>query len=193
MKYDIPCVILSGGKSRRMGEDKSLLPFGQYDTMIEYQYKKLSKLFKKVYISSKTNKFNFDANIIYDNDLDISSPMVALESIMNTIKNQKVFIITVDTPLIQNETIDTLIKNSNNHEITIAKDEERTHNLCGVFDKKLHTTIKKLIGDNIHKINYLIKQTEQYQIMSFDNKDQFINLNTTIDYTKAKNISVTYM
>ncbi|MFY4863348.1 NTP transferase domain-containing protein, partial [Aliarcobacter butzleri] len=26
--FEIPCVILSGGKSSRMGEDKSLLPFG---------------------------------------------------------------------------------------------------------------------------------------------------------------------
>ena len=53
MIKNIPCVILAGGKSSRMGEDKSLLPFPPYKTLTHYQYQRLNKIFKNVYISSK--------------------------------------------------------------------------------------------------------------------------------------------
>ena len=57
-------VILAGGKSSRMKQDKALLPFGDTNSLAEFQYRRLSKIFSKVYISSKNNKFDFDVNII---------------------------------------------------------------------------------------------------------------------------------
>ncbi len=191
--YDIPCVILAGGKSSRMGEDKSLLPFENCDTLIEYQYKKISKLFKKVYISSKENKFNFQTNLILDNISDTSSPLVALQSIFNNIKDEKVFIITVDTPLVLDTTIDKLINKSADYAVTIAQSEDRIHNLCGVFSRKILPLIDKLLQKDIHKINYLIKQTNNYHKLNFSNSDQFINLNTKEDYNKAVLISKSYI
>jgi len=193
--YDIPCVILSGGKSSRMGEDKSLLPFNEYDTLIEYQYKKLSKLFKKVYISSKTDKFNFlnnSSNIILDNTKDISSPMVALDSIFEKLIFDKVFIITVDVPYVEFSTIKMIIENGNNCSITIAKDKNRVHNLCGLFSRNILFDIKKLLKKDIHKINYLIKNCSSYHELEFLNENQFINLNTIEDYNNAINISKDY-
>ena len=126
---NIPCVILSGGKSSRMGKDKSLLPFGGYSSMIEYQYNRLKPFFKDIYISSKTNKFNFDANIIYD-DSDVYSPMIALKSILEYLtEEQKVFIITVDTPMVSIEAIEHLIHNSKDYDATVAQSPTKTHNL----------------------------------------------------------------
>jgi molybdopterin-guanine dinucleotide biosynthesis protein A len=186
---NIPCIILSGGKSSRMGKDKSLLPFGKFDTLVEYQYQKLSKIFQKVYISTKTNKFNFEADLILDNITIISSPMVALQSILKEIKTQKVFIITVDTPFIKKETISKLIKQSSNFDITIAQDKNKTHNLCGVFSKNILPMIDDLIINDIHKINFLIKKTHSIYI-SFDDTKQFLNINTSCDYQMAINHKV---
>ena len=61
--FEIPCVILSGGKSSRMGEDKSLLPFGSSNSLIEYQYKRLKPYFKNLYISSKIDKFDIVSKV----------------------------------------------------------------------------------------------------------------------------------
>jgi molybdopterin-guanine dinucleotide biosynthesis protein A len=44
--FEIPCVILSGGKSSRMGEDKSLLPFSSSNSLIEFQFNRLKPYFK---------------------------------------------------------------------------------------------------------------------------------------------------
>jgi len=185
-QYNIPCVILSGGKSSRMGEkiDKSLLPFGGFETMIEYQYNKLSKIFKKVYISSKTNKFNFDANIIYDNNKEFS-PLVALDSIFSKLDDEKIFIITVDTPLIQNETIQKLVNKSHDHFITLVNDGEFTHNLFGIYNKKVKVLIKEQLKNNNHKIRSLIQNTPNILVLEEKNKNQFTNINTINDYNNT--------
>lgn len=44
MLLDIPCVIFAGGKSSRMGEDKALLPFGNFKTLTQYQLTRLQKV-----------------------------------------------------------------------------------------------------------------------------------------------------
>lgn len=156
--FEIPCVILSGGKSSRMGEDKSLLPFSSSNSLIEFQYKRLKPYFKDIFISSKIDKFDFlddKTKLILDINQDIYSPILALQTILE--KFDKVFIITVDTPFVKLETIEKLINSSNNFEITIAQTLEKTHNLCGVFSKNINTIISFMIKDDIHKINYLVK------------------------------------
>ena len=134
--FEIPCVILSGGKSSRMGEDKSLLPFSTSKTLIEYQYQRLKPYFKDIYISSKTDKFDFiDKNsLILDENKDIYSPILALDTIFNKFQNEKIFLITVDTPLVTIESISELINESKNYDICIAQ-TEKTH-CCSSVSKK---------------------------------------------------------
>jgi molybdopterin-guanine dinucleotide biosynthesis protein A len=181
----IPCVILCGGKSSRMGEDKALLPFKNSNSLLEYQYNRLKNVFSNVYISSKTNKIDFTSNIILDNNQEISSPMIALESIFESLEEKKVFIITVDTPFVSKQTIENIINNSQNHEITIAKTNgDNTHNLCGVFARNLQKKINQYIQKDIHKIGLLLKESNT-KIIDCDNEDEFLNINTKEDYKKS--------
>ena len=106
----------------------------------------------------KNDKFDFlkyKSKLILDKNQDIYSPILALQTILE--KFDKVFIITVDTPFVKIETIEKLINHSNNFEITISQTSQRTHNLCGVFSNNLNETIEKMIKNDIHKINYLVK------------------------------------
>lgn len=184
--YEIPCVILCGGKSSRMGEDKALLPFNSKPTLTQYQYERLKPYFKEVYISSKSNKFDFHCNIILDTD-EIYSPIVALKSIFETLKDEeKIFIITVDTPLVSIESIQKIIENSHTNQIIVAK-TERIHNLCGVFNKDCLTVINKMLKDDFHKVGFLLKELNS-QIITFENEDEFLNLNNPDEYKKALNI-----
>jgi len=183
--YDIPCVILCGGKSSRMGEDKALLPFASYPTLVQYQYERLKPYFKNVYLSSKVNKFEFldnDSAIIYDNG-QTHSPLVALKTILEHIEEQKVFILTVDTPFVKPSTIATLIEASNGIEITVAK-TLKLHNLCGVFDKSCLYNIKNMIREDFHKIGALLEKSITKEV-PFSDDDEFLNLNKKIDYEKA--------
>lgn len=186
--FEIPCVILSGGKSSRMGEDKSLLPFSSSNTLIQFQFNRLKPYFKDIYISSKNDKFDFlkdKTKLILDKNQEVYSPILALQTILE--KFDKVFIITVDTPLIKISSIEKLINSSNNFDITIAQTEEKTHNLCGIFSKNINNIINSMIKDDIHKINYLVKNSK-FQIINFNNEDEFLNINEKKEYEKALNI-----
>ena len=186
---EIACVILSGGKSSRMGQDKSMMKITDDITMIEYVYNKMKKVFNNIYISSKHNNYSFIEKkyIVLDNN-SISSPMVAFDSIFNTLEYKYLFIISVDTPLIEIQTIKRLydsIKN-NNYDIVIAKDSlKNVHNLCGIFNTNIKTHIKNKIKQNNHKMNSLI-HCVSYHYFEFDNWKQFTNINRYEDFLKAK-------
>ena len=191
--FEITCVILSGGKSSRMGEDKSLLPFSSSKTLIEYQYNRLKPYFKNIYISSKVDKFDFLEKkcLILDENKDVFSPILALDTIFKKFQNQKIFIITVDTPFVSIDTISKLIEESKDCDICIAQ-TEKTHNLCGVFSSNISLTIKTMIENDIHKIWFLIKNNI-YKIIELPNNNEFLNINHRDDYEIAlKDINLTY-
>lgn len=184
-------VILCGGKSSRMQTDKSLLPFGGFDTLSEYQYKRLQNIFSKVYISAKNNKFDFlqDKDFIQDTSY-IFSPMEALKTILENIQEEYLFIIAVDIPLVSKDTInllfDAFIKH--NPQIAIAKDSlGNTHNLCGFFHKSILEIISKILQEDIHKIGYLLKNVNTLEV-TIDSSDEFINVNDKENYLKANNL-----
>ena len=191
--FEITCVILSGGKSSRMGEDKSLLPFSSSKTLIEYQYNRLKPYFKNIYISSKVDKFDFLEKefLILDENKDVFSPILALDTIFEKFQNQKIFIITVDTPFVSIDTISKLIEESKDCDICIAQ-TEKTHNLCGVFSSSISLTIKTMIENDIHKIWFLIKNNI-YKIIELPNNNEFLNINHRDDYEIAlRDINSTY-
>ena len=184
-QFEMPCVILCGGKSSRMGEDKALLPFDTSKTLTQFQYNRLKPFFKEIYVSSKTDKFEFEPNLILDKD-EVFSPIAGLKTIFNFLKKEsKIFIITVDTPLVKIETIEELINNSINYDITLAKTKQREHNLCGVFSTKLINIVESMIEKDIHKVGFLLKNANT-TFIEFDDEDEFINLNDKDEYNRAK-------
>lgn len=75
MMSEIPCVILAGGRSARMGVDKCFLDF-KAKSLIEWQFEKMSKLFTSVFISCKADKFGGkfeEKTLIFDENLEFLS------------------------------------------------------------------------------------------------------------------------
>lgn len=87
-KMLLNCVILAGGKSSRMGQDKTLMKFGKYTSLVEFCTKNYSKIFKNVFVSTKSDKFGDKFNIISDK-FDIFSPMGALWQILEFFENSQ--------------------------------------------------------------------------------------------------------
>ena len=160
----IPAILLAGGKSSRFGKDKSRIKIN--DKSLTYnQYKKLKKIFKKVYISSKKDKFDFKAPIIYDKQKEY----LPIFSLINLLKKyHTIFILPVDVPMLSYKTIKKLLK-----------EKAIIHSFLGVYTYK---DLKKL-KYNIKNKNYSPKiGKKEIQI----NKKELINLNHKKEYLKNR-------
>jgi molybdopterin-guanine dinucleotide biosynthesis protein A len=181
--FNIPAVIFAGGKSSRMGKDKALLPFASYSTLAQYQYERLQKLFTKVYISSKTNKFNFEVPLILDKYSD-SSPLVGIVSIFETLDVDEVFILSVDAPFVNEKIIQTLLESPSNSSATIAKTKSGKQPLCGVYRRTILPNALKNLKQNNHRLGYLLEATNS-KFIEFEDELSFSNLNHYFEYEEA--------
>lgn len=186
--YDIPAVIFAGGKSSRMGTDKALLPFGGHSTLSEFQYHKLSKLFSQVYISAKENKFDFACNIIEDKYAE-SSPLVGLISIFETLDVNAVFVLSVDTPLVNTKTIEKLFLESEesseeNIDAIIAQSPSGLQALCAIYKRSILPLAQTHLAQNNHRLQSLL-ESSCLRVVSFSTNTPFTNLNTQKEYADA--------
>ena len=183
----IPCVIFAGGKSSRMGEDKSLLPFGSQKTLTQYQYIRLSKIFKNVYISSKDKtKFNFEAPFIEDIKVDsIYAPTVGFVSIFEKLKDERIFILSVDSPFVEKDEINKILSNDSlDMDATIAKTKFGIQPMCGVYHRSLEPKFLNMLKTDNHKLGFLLKSSNT-TFVEFKNEEPFLNLNHPHEYQKA--------
>ncbi len=185
----ISAVIIAGGKSSRMGQDKALMPFGKYSTLSEYQYRRLEYIFDNVYISAKDNKFPFKANIIYDTDLK-SNPLNAIKSAFEQLKDDAIFILSVDMPLLSINSINKLLnayKNSDNRVLAITiKSKSNFEPTATIYKREVLETINKMYQKGDFKLLNILNSVK---ILSIEvNEDELININRPQDYKKAKEL-----
>jgi len=184
MLDNLVAIIFAGGRSSRMGTDKSLLAFRDKSSMAQFQYDKLNSIFSKVYISAKSDKFDFNPPLIVD-IYPQSSPLVAIISIFETLKIDEAFILSVDTPFIDKDIIEKLYRyNDNSKDIIVAKTQDGIQPLCGIYKKSILKNAKEYLEKDIHKLTYLIKNSNT-TFVEFEDESKFANLNYREDYLKA--------
>lgn len=184
--FSISCVIFAGGKSSRMGQDKSLLPFGGYNSLAEFQYQRLTKLFDNVYISAKENKFDFDAEIIEDSPTDnLYAPTAGFEAMFKKLDDERVFVLSVDTPFVDEEEIRILLEqDGNNLDAVIAKTASGSHPMCGIYHRSLLHAFETMLKEDNHRLGQLLKRAKT-KFMMFENEEAFANLNHPHEYEEA--------
>jgi molybdopterin-guanine dinucleotide biosynthesis protein A len=181
---NLDCVILSGGKSSRMGRDKALLPFGGFDSLCEFQYKRLKPFFKNVYVSAKISP-PFEADFLQDVSLEIFSAAYAIFDILKTLQ-KSIFVLSVDTPFVDEEIVGKLFTASNNKTISVvAKSPSKLHPLCAIYTTDALKVLEKMILANDCKLQNLIKQLLHIEVC-FPSDDPFFNINKPEDYENAK-------
>jgi molybdopterin-guanine dinucleotide biosynthesis protein A len=154
MENKIPCFILVGGKSSRFGDDKSKLFY-------KLQFKKCKKIFKKVYFVSKEKKFKNYPFFIEKSK--IYAPIFALEEIIK--KHKKIFVLSVDTPLISQKSIKKLLA----QKATASKNP-----LIGYYD---YTMLKKIKKSKKKDLKVFHINNKKIEI----NKKELININKKED------------
>jgi len=184
---DIPLIIFAGGKSRRMGQDKALLPFGGYPSLAEFQYSKFTPYFKHIYLSSKTDKFDFDCRVIKDTHKD-ASPLVAILSVFETLEAEEVFILSVDAPFVNIDVIEKILaQREETVDIVVAQSPSGIQPLCGSYKKTMLALAYQQVAEGNHKLRDLLALAQTKEVL-FEEDTPFTNLNKPEEYQDALNL-----
>lgn len=184
--FTIPCILFAGGKSSRMGEDKSLLPFGGLPTLAQYQYERLRKLFARVAVSTKTaDKFNFNADFILDPAAVDFAPTAGFVSSFKTLADERIMVLSVDTPFIDETVFQSLLeKDEEGLDAVIARTPTGSHPLCGIYHRSLLEEFERMLHEGDHRLGKLLSSSKTRFVM-FEDEELFANLNHPHEYQSA--------
>lgn len=185
--HALPLVIFAGGKSSRMGEDKSLLPFGGYATMTEYHLARLSPFFEKTYIACKSrDKFSFDADFIEDLPrYTDAAPFIGLISVFEQLHAEWIAVLSVDTPFFGADHFRRLLAcRTPRNDAVVAKSPRGMQPLCALYRRTLLPHLKALSEAKQYRFYPLFERVDT-AFVPFDDEAIFTNLNTPQEYTQA--------
>lgn len=193
-KSQVSCVILAGGKNKRIGQEKAFLKIGK-KTIIEQQKDTLSKIFEEIIIVTNTlNSFkNIKAKVVKD-IVPASGPLGGLYSGLAVSSNIHSFLIGCDMPFINLKLIKFMIKQIGENDIVVPVSSKGIETLFAIYSINCLETIKQQIelrnlrlSDilNFHKVRYI----SQEEVEKIDREGfSFFNVNTPADYERAKEI-----
>ncbi len=145
MYKDITGIILSGGKSTRMGENKSLLKLGD-KTVIEHTLQLMQSLFSEVIlITNSPDEYQFLNIPMFEDVYRYRGPLAGIHSGLINSKTDDNFIISCDIPLITSEIIEYIVDFNTTHPITVCRADGYIQQLAGKYSKSLLPEIENLL------------------------------------------------
>jgi molybdopterin-guanine dinucleotide biosynthesis protein A len=181
---EITGVILSGGKSSRMGKDKSFLELdGKFS--ITKIYEVLKSVIGMVIVSSdEVEKYKFlDIPIVKDKFQDFG-PLSGILAAMCHSVNPHILIVPCDMPMITKEILIKLINESKINKINIVKNNERILPLLGIYPTEVKDSLDEFLRMGNKKVfDFLYQQKESINFINFNHHSIYLNnMNTPVEY-----------
>jgi molybdopterin-guanine dinucleotide biosynthesis protein A len=184
-------VILAGGKSQRMGQDKALLPFGP-TLLIERIIHRLRVLTDRLLIITNTPaQYSFFHLPLSPDLLPDKSSLGGIYTGLRLAETEQILFIACDMPFISIDFLHYLWKESPGFDVVIPCNAEGFQPLCALYTKHCLPAITHQIAANQLKITECFhfvrtKVVTETVIRHFDPHGRmFYNMNTPEEYAQA--------
>ena len=187
-------VILAGGQSRRFGGGyKTLYTFNKM-SILDRIIQNFKKLEVEIVLNVNSNEDQFlktGLHLIKDELENFQGPLAGIYSSMKwVLENRKniewIFTSPSDTPFLNKSLVNKfLITNYNDKtNIVIAKSSNKTHPVIGFWHISLIKSLEEFLAKENRKIMHWV-EGQNYEILNFENKNFFFNINTKADLEEA--------
>jgi len=183
-------IILAGGQSSRMGQDKGLLTLHSR-TLIEIAIQNLEEVCGEIIISSGSDLYaGFGKQIIRDLIPGIG-PMGGLYSALKHSKTDKNLLLSVDMPFVTKELLTPLVQNSDGFFAAVPWfGGERYEPLCACYDLSMLPYLEAFISERNYKLPDVYNQVSIHKLLIDENLPfyrsyLFHNINTPSDLNSA--------
>ena len=197
----VPCVILAGGKGRRMGgKEKALIPLLDRP-LLSYVLESISGHVAPIALNINTNldKFSeFGYEIIEDPIKGHLGPLAGILASLNWARklNQKwVMTLPCDTPFLPKNIVKEMINLKNKEldvDLVVAQSKGYNHPVIALWKSDLNLKLEKALNEGIRKIDIFTSSLKvayvDFDKINNDNFDPFTNLNSPLDLIKAQQI-----
>ncbi|MDP3434259.1 MAG: molybdenum cofactor guanylyltransferase [Bacteroidota bacterium] len=185
IKAAISGFILAGGKSERMGTDKALL-LVQEETLLIRIKKLINPFCKTVEISGHNSDYS-DFNIKMIPDLYPGiGPISGLISSLKHSSTEWNLLVSVDTPFINEELIQSLITQIGDYDCIIPEHDGGVEPLIGLYNRQILPQLEEIINQGDYKLMRLAAKlnTRYLDCRSLIQKYPrlFFNVNRPEDY-----------
>lgn len=187
-------VILAGGKSTRMGRNKSLLDVGGI-SLIEKTYQIMASLFPDVVLITNTPEEYDFLNCRCQPDIYLGIGSIAgLHAALSTCDTDRIFVVPCDMPFLCPSLIKLLCKKGKIYDAVVPISQKGIEPLHALYHRRCLQQMEQAISEGDKKIQNFLQQistcflsVSDYQHIP-DAEQSFQNLNLPADYA-ALNIS----
>lgn len=181
---EITGIILAGGNSSRMGEDKGLLELNG-KSMIEHVIKAVQPLVSDIIIISNQEEYEQFGYTVFEDEYKDKGPMGGIYTGLKNSMNKTNFILSCDIPLIHSDFLEWLLNQHEKQPITVSEIKGRENHMIGVYERSIIGQYKQSIQQNDLKLKITNKKIG-CQIVQVDENQfpikLFSNINTKEDY-----------
>ena len=168
-------IILAGGKSSRMEQDKGLMLFDG-KPMIEYSIALLKPMVDELLIISNNSDYEKIGYPVYADLVTDKGPLSGLYTGLYYSSTETNIVLSCDVPFVPEELMSFLLSSHQNNQITIPENNGRTHQLIGVFSKSCEANFAlslekdelKLL-DAFKNLNLNVVDANQFDAQLFKN------------------------
>jgi molybdenum cofactor guanylyltransferase len=176
-------ILLAGGKSMRMGQDKAFMRYGE-SCLYEYSLAVLKTFSEDIFISSSNPGFSHLNYRIIEDELPGIGQIGGIYACLKRIRNSRAIVLPCDLPLITGKIIEILIENYKAYDICIAlNDLNFPEPLIGIYSVTLVPVIESMIAGNQYKMQELFKVVKTNFVKIPDaTPELFRNINNPGDF-----------
>lgn len=183
-------IILAGGDSRRMGQDKaSLLLGGQ--TLLELVSASMSQLFPRVLVSVRQPRIETGLPQVCDEVRD-GGPLAGLAAALRQAETPWVFAVACDMPFVVPEVVEYLWQQRDDSQAVVPVVQGQPQPLAAFYARSCSAVISELLaGDGKHSLRELLARlkvsyVEESQLLAIDPQlRSFFDLDTRQDVEVA--------
>lgn len=193
MYTDITGVILAGGKSSRMGTNKSFLKLGN-QTIIERITELMKSIFSEVMIITNTPEEYMHLNLpLFEDIYKWKGPLAGIHSALTHSSTDKIFVLSCDVPLMSEKMIKFIIEYKSDKPIKFCEAAGYLQPLVGVYSKEILNDAEKFLSSSevSDKSFHQFLKSVKAEIINPENlpfyKDElFFNVNRQEDYIQIQ-------
>jgi molybdopterin-guanine dinucleotide biosynthesis protein A len=155
----LTAIILCGGRSSRMGQDKGLLRFGK-ETMLQRICRIASEIADHVIVVGRRDQ---DATTVHD-VVEDQGPLAGVAAGLASSKSDLNLVIACDMPLIRAQVLQRLVSMIEDHDACVAVADGHASALCGVYRSRIAPVAQALLDSGERRVMRLLDQVQTKRV-----------------------------